>query len=82
MRATAADELLEALSELRGLFPDWRMGQLVANLMTATGASDAGAIWNVEDEHLLAAARRLIEQNRGRRAVDAALNAASNHGER
>jgi hypothetical protein len=42
------------------------MGQLVANLVTAAGGTDAGAIWDVEDEQLLAAARRLIERNRGR----------------
>lgn len=28
--------------------------------------TDGGAIWDVEDEQLLAAARRLIERNRGR----------------
>jgi hypothetical protein len=76
MNNSAADELIEAMSELRELFPDWRMGQLVANLVTAAGGADAGAIWDVEDEALLAAARRLIERNRGRRAVHAEPNAA------
>ena len=66
MNVATTEELMAALSELRALFPDWRMGQLVANLVTATGAIDAGAIWDVEDEQLLAAARRLIERNRGR----------------
>jgi hypothetical protein len=61
-----ADELLEAISELRLLFPDWRMGQLIANLVTAAGGMDASAIWDTEDEKLLSAARRLIERNRGR----------------
>jgi hypothetical protein len=67
MNVSTADELIGALSELRALFPDWRMGQLVANLATAAGAADAGAIWDVEDEQLLTAARRLIERNRERR---------------
>lgn len=66
MIVSHTDQLLEAISELRILFPDWRMGQLVANLVTAAGGMDAGAIWDVEDEKLLAAARRLIERNRGR----------------
>jgi hypothetical protein len=66
MNVSTAEELIGALSELRVLFPDWRMGQLVANLVTAAGGTDAGAIWDVEDEQLLAAARRLIERNRGR----------------
>ncbi len=68
MIPSQTDELLEAISELRLLFPDWRMGQLVANLVTAAGGMDAGAIWDMEDEKLLAAARRLIERNRGRTA--------------
>jgi hypothetical protein len=66
MSVSAAEELIGALSDLRALFPDWRMGQLVANLAMAAGGADAGAIWDVEDEQLLAAARRLIERNRGR----------------
>ena len=71
MNVSAAEELLEALSELRTLFPDWRMGQLVANLVTAAGGTDADAIWDVEDDQLLAAARRLIERNRGRGVIRA-----------
>lgn len=64
MSATAHDELIGALLELRVLFPDWRFGQLVANLTLAAGRD--GAVWDVEDEQLLAAARRLIERNRTR----------------
>jgi hypothetical protein len=74
---TAADELLEAVSELRELFPDWRVGQLIANLVTAAGGMDASAIWNMEDRELLVAARRLIERNRGRR-IHGESNTASN----
>ena len=64
MITTSNDELIVALSDLRTLFPDWRLGQLVANLALAAGKD--GAIWDVQDEELLAAARRLIERNRGR----------------
>lgn len=67
MNATANDELIGALSELRALFPDWRFGQLVANLVMAAGRE--GAVWEVEDEELLAAARRLIERNRARSGI-------------
>jgi hypothetical protein len=35
MTPDASDELLNAISGLTGLFPDWRLGQLVANLATA-----------------------------------------------
>lgn len=69
MIASHTDEMVDALSELRLLFPDWRMGQLVANLATAAGGMDAGAIWDMDDDKLLAAARRLIERNRGRSAA-------------
>ncbi len=76
MNLSVAEELIEAIIELRVLFPDWRMGQLVANLVTAAGGTDAGAIWDVEDEQLLEAARRLIERNAGRRALRAEPGAA------
>lgn len=66
MNVSVADQLMDAIAELRTLFPDWRMGQLVANLTTAAGGMDAGSIWDVEDTDLLAAALRLIERNRGR----------------
>jgi len=64
---TTGDELVEALAELRILFPEWRVGQMIANLALAAGRD--GAIWDVEDEELLIAARRLIERNRARVAV-------------
>jgi hypothetical protein len=76
MSVSAAEELIGALSELRALFPDWRMGQLVANLVTAAGGTDAAAIWDMDDEQLLAAAHRLIERNGGRRAVSAKQDSA------
>ena len=71
MNASTSEELIQAMAELRAIFPDWRMGQLIANLATAAGGVDAGAVWDVEDEQLLVAARRLIERNRGRRSVRA-----------
>ena len=80
MNVSTAEELIQAISELRALFPDWRMGQLVANLVTAAGSTDARAIWDVEDEQLLVAARRLIDRNSGRRAVGVEPNAAPGHG--
>jgi hypothetical protein len=63
---TATEELMEAIVEVRALFPDWRMGQLIANLATASGLANNEGIWDVQDEQLLVAARRLIERNRER----------------
>jgi hypothetical protein len=74
------DELTEAICHLRLLFPDWRMGQLVANLVMAAGGDDDNAIWDMEDEQLLAAARRLIERNRGRQVSGIESCAASERG--
>lgn len=71
MSIAATDELVEAIAELRQLFPDWRMGQLVANLALAAGATEGEAIWEVADEQLLIAAHRLIDRNRGREAENA-----------
>lgn len=69
MSALVSDELIEAVSELHMLFPDWRIGQLFGNLLLAAGNTKEGDIWNVEDKQLLAAARRLIEQNQERKGV-------------
>jgi hypothetical protein len=77
MNASEAEELIQAISELRALFPDWRMGQLVANLVTAAGGTDASAIWDLEDEKLLAAARRVMEPNRGRSTIPVEPSAAN-----
>ena len=69
MTTTVGDELLGAIAELRVLFPDWRVGQLVASLVQAAGRVEERAVSEVEDEQLLAAARRLIERNQSRHAV-------------
>jgi hypothetical protein len=51
-------ELMFALAELSRRYPDWRFGQLVANV---SGWADR-EIWDIEDEQLLAAARAHLEQ--------------------
>jgi hypothetical protein len=71
MSHPTSDSLLQAVAELRALFPEWRFGQLVANLTTAAGCPDAEALWDVEDEQLLGAAQRLIANNRSRRSAHA-----------
>lgn len=68
---TSREELLQVLAELSDLFPDWRFGQLVANVATAARGTQVEAIWDSEDDELLAAARRLLERNRGREQVPA-----------
>jgi hypothetical protein len=69
MSQTTVDALLQAVAQLRVLFPEWRFGQLVANLTTATGCQEAETIWDLEDEQLLAAAQRLIARNKDRQSA-------------
>jgi hypothetical protein len=45
------------------------MGQLVANLATLAQGAKVEAIWDAEDEELLAAARRLLEHYHSRNAT-------------
>ncbi len=61
------NELLEVLAELSLIFPDWRLGQMVANIASATPRGpNVEAIWDSEDDELLVAARRLRDRNRHR----------------
>lgn len=71
MNQSPRTELIGVLYELGEVFPDWRFGQMIANLATSARGANAEAIWDSEDEELLATARRLLERNRGRTAVTA-----------
>jgi hypothetical protein len=62
-------ELLAALAELGRVHPNWRLGQMLSNLAMAAGRLDAGAVWDLEDEEALAAARRLLESRAERSAT-------------
>ena len=67
---TTRTELLIALTELGLLFPDWRLGQTLANLAMAAGHPESSAVWDLEDSEALAAARRLIDRHAGRQVED------------
>lgn len=54
-------KLLVVLAELGRAHPDWRLGQTLSNLAMAAGHLDAGAVWDLEDEEALSAARRLLD---------------------
>ena len=51
-------ELLALVAELSERYPDWRLGQLIANV---SGWADQD-VWEVEDEPLLEAMRLHLEQ--------------------
>ena len=52
------EKLLVVIEELGRRYPNWRMGQLIANI---AGWADQ-EIWDIEDEQLLAAAQSHLEQ--------------------
>jgi len=60
MNNSERDELLAAIGDLCRRYPDWRLGQLVANV---AGWADQ-EIWDIEDAQLLEAARVHLQQLR------------------
>jgi hypothetical protein len=52
------EDLLSAVAELGRRYPNWRLGQLIANV---AGWADQ-EVWDIEDDQLLAAARSHLEQ--------------------
>ena len=62
-------EVLLALQELSEACPDYRFGQMIANLtMLARGDAD-GALWDLEDEELLTAARKHLSDWKERHSL-------------
>ena len=50
-------QLLEAIEELHKQHPNWRFGQLVANVSIFAKDPVNTAVWDVEDEEFLKAAQ-------------------------
>ena len=48
-------ELLSRLGELHRASPGIRLGQLIANMAVVARGTEPGAVWDMEDEELLAA---------------------------
>lgn len=71
MNDTVRREILDALGELSAVFPDWRFGQMIANLAVVARGPVDEAIWDVEDEELLAAIRRHLDKHRSRHTISA-----------
>jgi hypothetical protein len=57
-------EVLQALGELSAEFPHWRLRQMIANLAVVARGATAEAVWDVEDEELLATIQRQLENRR------------------
>jgi hypothetical protein len=60
-------EVLQVLAEISELAPEVRLGQLMANLSYLARGLSNESIWDMEDDELLAAARKHLEEWRGRR---------------
>ena len=71
MSSTVRQELLRVLAELSEVCPEVRLGQLIANLSYLARELSNEAIWDVEDEELLAAARKHLQEWRSRRGAGA-----------
>jgi hypothetical protein len=63
--------VLKGLGELSAAFPEWRLGQMIANLAVVARGATAEAVWDVEDEELLAAIRRHLDKHRDRASTPA-----------
>ncbi len=66
---TARSELLRLVERLSEEASELRFGQLVANLATLARGANVEAIWDAEDEDLVAAARRLLAHYEQRNAT-------------
>jgi hypothetical protein len=60
-------EVLQVLAELSEVAPDIRLGQLLANLSYLARGLSKEAIWDMEDQELLEAARKHLKQWQSRR---------------
>lgn len=61
-------EILRILEELSSASPEVRFGQLIANLSYLARGPLAESIWDMEDDELLAAAQKHLENLRSRHA--------------
>lgn len=69
MISPVRQEVFRLLAELSEVAPEVRFGQLVANLSYLARGLSNGSIWDMEDEELLEAARKHLEEWRSRRGV-------------
>jgi hypothetical protein len=65
---TTRDEMFAVLNQLGLEAPEMRFGQLIANVATLALGAKPEAVWDAEDEEMLAAARRLLDHYHARKA--------------
>lgn len=69
MSSPVRQELLRVLAELSEVCPEVRLGQLIANLSYIARELSSESIWDMEDEELLEAARKHLQEWRARRGA-------------
>jgi hypothetical protein len=72
MRDPVRTELLARLDELSRACPEMRFGQLIANLAVAARGTESSAVWDMEDEELLAAVNWQLTELAARRGAEVA----------
>jgi hypothetical protein len=80
MTNSARAELLSRLGELSRACPEMRFGQLIANLAVVARGTEPGAIWEMEDEELLAAVNWQLAELLARRGPEVAQEVQGNSG--
>jgi hypothetical protein len=73
MKTDIRSQLLTVLEEFGRRYPNWRFGQMVANV---AGMADT-EIWDVEDEQLLEAAVKHLESRFGHPVTTAKTDQAT-----
>ena len=56
------EKILHCIEKLTKIYPDWRFGQLVANVSYWAKGATKSAIWDVNDEEFYNAAMKHIEK--------------------
>ena len=69
MSSPVRHEVLQVLAELSEICPEVRLGQLIANLSYLARGLSNESIWDMEDEELLEAARKHLQEWRARRGA-------------
>ena len=64
MTSELRQQVLAALEVLSETYPDWRFGQMIANLATIARGPENESVWDMQDEELLTAIRWQLEQRR------------------
>ena len=62
MTAMTARRLANVMEGLSKLHPEWRVGQLVANVASWAKGPSAEAVWDVTDEEFLQAAEAYLSR--------------------